>query len=477
MSFKTQQIQISGNATEQVVDYLIYGCQQAAKLANCATYIVRQAHFEVCPVVEFFDENDMYRQAFKSKTVKTSYATLCKELASNIHYQALGGQQAQQVIKSVVESFRSFNELLRMWFNRDLDFRPRMPGYRSSGALASFTIPAQGARVNLETGYLTIPISRDCKSDFRAISDTIELPGGYGFRPDQLAECRVFPRNNLLYVEYVYQDDTPSFPSCQLGLDRSKVMGIDPGVGNWLTCVTNFSSPFIIDGSKIKSWNQLYNKRIASLKKGKPQGYWDNELAAITEKRNLQMRDAINKAARYVVNYALTKRIGTIVFGWGTGIKTSVNLGSKNNQEFVQIPTAKLRERIKQLCVEYGIEFIQTEESYTSKASFLDDDFLVTFGAKPESWEPSGKRGQRVKGRLNNLGRGGYETADKQRINSDVNGALNIIRKVTEQLSVGAMQRLAKTTREALTLPKRIDVFNVMKRSYRSRAVSSFKLG
>jgi len=74
------------------------------------------------------------------------------------------------------------------------------------------------------------------------------------------------------------------------------------------------------------------------------------------------------------------------------GQKDSINLGSKTNQKFVQIPTAKLKNRIAQLCEQYGIKFVKTEESYTSKTSFLDNDFLPTFGAKPEGWKESGKR-------------------------------------------------------------------------------------
>ncbi len=95
------------------------------------------------------------------------------------------------------------------------------------------------------------------------------------------------------------------------------------------------------------------------------------------------MRDAVNKAARLLINYCLENGIGRIVFGWNKGQKDGIDIGAKNNQKFVQVPTAKLKERIKQLCEQYGIEFIETEESYTSQASFLDDDFLPTFGAKP----------------------------------------------------------------------------------------------
>jgi IS605 OrfB family transposase len=78
------------------------------------------------------------------------------------------------------------------------------------------------------------------------------------------------------------------------------------------------------------------------------------------------MRDAVNKVARLVVNHCLKNRIGTLVFGWNKGQKDSSNMGKKNNSLFVQIPTARLKDRIQQLCEAYGIRFVETEESYTN---------------------------------------------------------------------------------------------------------------
>ncbi|MGK7918485.1 MAG: IS200/IS605 family accessory protein TnpB-related protein [Trichodesmium sp.] len=132
----------------------------------------------------------------------------------------------------------------------------------------------------------------------------------------------------------------------------------------------------------------LYNKQIATFKEKKPQGFWSKRLSGITEKRDYfpteccanvprnQMRDAVNKAAKIVVNHCLKYGTGTIVFGWNKGQKQSIELGSQTNQKFVQISTARLKERIQELCNLYGWQFVETEESYTSKASFLDDDFL-----------------------------------------------------------------------------------------------------
>ena len=106
--------------------------------------------------------------------------------------------------------------------------------------------------------------------------------------------------------------------------------------------------------------NRWYNKQISTIKENKPQGFWSNQLAAITEKRNRQLRDGINKAARIVINHCLENNIGTIVFGWHKGQKNQIELGKKNNSEFVPIPTARLKQRIAQLSQEYGIIFIET---------------------------------------------------------------------------------------------------------------------
>ena len=121
---------------------------------------------------------------------------------------------------------------------------------------------------------------------------------------------------------------------------------------------------------------------------------------------------------------------GVIVHGWNEGIKNNSKMSKKVNQEFVTIPNSAIKYRIEQLAIQYGIEFITTEESYTSVSSFLDNDPLPTYGETPvRKHEFSGKRGAKIKGKLNNLGRGGYLTAKGFKINSDCNGAASIIKK------------------------------------------------
>ncbi|NEO95820.1 MAG: IS200/IS605 family element transposase accessory protein TnpB, partial [Moorea sp. SIO3G5] len=170
------------------------------------------------------------------------------------------------------------------------------------------------------------------------------------------------------------------------------------------------------------------------------------------------MRDNVNKVARFVINWCQRNSVSTIVFGWNKRNKDSINIGKKNNQQFVQIPTAKLKNRIEQLCIEHGIKFVETEESYTSKASFLDRDFLPVLGAKPEGWTASGKR----------VKRGLYRSGKGELINADCNGACNILRKVATQLG----KTLAEVGRAVLNLPQRYKLDSLSK-SYREASRSA----
>lgn len=163
------------------------------------------------------------------------------------------------------------------------------------------------------------------------------------------------------------------------------------------------------------------------------------------------MRDATNKAARIVVNHCLENGIGLIVFGWNKGQKDSANMGKITNQKFVSVPTAKLKDRIAQLCEQYGILFEETEESYTSKASFLDNDELPKYGEKPEQWQSSGKR----------VKRGLFRTATFGYINADCNGSANILRKlnVNGKLNLD----LSGLTRGVLTAPNRLRLWSYLR--------------
>jgi len=404
------------NPTPELKAILEFICSESHKLTNCGIYYARQRFFKTQKIIGKYD--------------------LEKEYKTNKHYQVMHSQAAQQILRSVAESFKSFKELDKKYSKGELHFKPRLPHYRQGAGFALVTYPKQALR--LVNDQLKIPLGTTVKRWFKLDSFTIPMPSNLEF--EDIKELRILPRNQCFYSEFVYkQKSVPEY-----NLDPNNALAIDPGINNWLSCVSNVGTSFIIDGRKVKSLNQWYNKRVATLKEGQPQGYWDEQLAQSTEKRNRQMRDGVNKAAKLVVNHCIEHQIGTVVFGWNDGQRQEAKLG-RTTQAFVQIPTAKLKERVKQLCGCYGIKFVETEESYTSKASFLDDDILPTYGEKPETWKPSGKR----------VKRGMYQTTQGILINADLNGAANIMRKVETQLGLN----LVKVCRQALTLATRFRIW------------------
>jgi transposase len=284
-------------------------CREANSLINSAKYIVRQ---------QFFNSG-------KPALVECEYESLDAEmkLLDNPNYRALYSQAAQRILKSVVAEFTSFNGLMKRFFQGEGE-RPNLPSYRKKGGLAPVTYPAQNLEFNLETGKVKLPLGKLVQSETKEMLPELWISGCVGIKPAQVIEVRILPRNGEFYAEYVYQQST-----YQADVDFSNVLGIDPGLNNWLTCVSNVGKSFIVDGKQVKSWNQWYNKRVATLKEGQPQGFWSPELASITEKRNRQMRDAVNKVARFILNWCLQHRVGTIVFGWNQRNKDGINIDSK----------------------------------------------------------------------------------------------------------------------------------------------------
>ena len=147
IEYRTQKILLTGKISDEVEAYLIWCCQQSNNLYNSGLYAVRQAHFEQCETSTFFDSNDQYRIAFKDRFVRSSYTQLCKDFKTNKHYIGLGGQQAQQCLKSIVEAIRGYNELLKLWWKGELDNRPRIPKYRKKKRSVPSSISQSGSKI------------------------------------------------------------------------------------------------------------------------------------------------------------------------------------------------------------------------------------------------------------------------------------------------------------------------------------------
>ena len=390
------------------------------KLYNTGIYFARQTLFKTGKLL-----TGKFDLAFEPSVSKSLLA------------QSMPSTPMQQTLMSVTEAFKSFKNLRDSHKKGQLHFRPKPPGYLQGSKLFKVAYPNSGGqRPTLIDGQLRFALGLTVKRWFGVSEFFLPMPSNLDY--SKVKEFTILPKNGVFYLEMSYEVEKQNHE-----LDINQALSIDLGTAdNLAACVDTLGNSFLIDARAMKAMNQLWNKKVSTRKEGKPQGYWDNWLDCVTRKRNHQMRDGINKAAKLIINHCLKYGIGTLVMGWNEGFKVDANLGNLNNQKFVQMPLGKLKSRVKQLCDLHGIRFIETEEAYTSKASFLDGDSLPKYGEKPMGWKASGNR----------IKRGLYRISDGFVVNADLNGAANILRKVAGRLGIS----LDQLSRRSLAVVARI---------------------
>ncbi|MBD0378734.1 RNA-guided endonuclease InsQ/TnpB family protein [Paenibacillus sedimenti] len=342
----------------------------------------------------------------------------------NENYKLMGSAAAQQTLKKVDEAFKSFFGLLKTPGQA-----PRIPKYLDKESFFELSFPQFRMQ---KDGTFDLPMSPAFKREFGKVT----IPFPKNLRPESVCEIRLIPKYDARYIEieYVYEIEAQKYE-----LNPDHALAIDLGIDNLAACITTLGTSFIIDGKRLKSYNQWYNKENARLQSIKDkQGIKEltyNQVQLVV-KRNNRSRDYLNKAARYIVDYCLSNQIGKIVVGHNEGWKHECDMGRLNNQTFVQIPHSQLIKTIKNLCTRYGIEFVKQEEAYTSKASFIDHDLIQNMQTY------SGKR----------IKRGLYQTLQGLFVNADVNAAANILRKSNHKAYQG------EVARGILTFPSRIQL-------------------
>ncbi len=364
-------------------------CRLSKNMYNVGLYSVRQFYFSEGGYLRY-ESNYHY----------------CKE---NENYQLLQTDIAQQILKVVDRSFKSFFNLIQKKCESLYRFEQiRMPRYLKKEGYFPLIIP----RIRVKDGYFNIPMSRKFKAEYGAV----KIPFPERLADKNLKEVRIIPRFDAQFFEVEFITESEGQPTVK----TNNVVAIDLGLDNLATCVSNTGSSFILDGRKLKSINQWYNKensRLQSIKDKQGIKGLTKKQISITVNRNNKVRDYLNKATRYLINWCSKNRISTLVVGVNPGLKQNINLGKKTNQKFVQIPHHSLRLKLKAMCDRYGLIYKEQEESYTSKASFLDGDLIPVYNAdNPTEYSFSGKR----------VKRGLYKTREGKLINADCNGAANI---------------------------------------------------
>ena len=322
---------------------------------------------------------------------------------------------AQQILKEVDGMFKSFFGLLKLTKKGSYKYQHiKLPSYLPKDGFTTLII----GMVRLNGNELLIPMSQSFKKEHDKIS--IKIPQQLIYK--KVKEIRIIPRNKARFfeIQYTYIEKEKNHQ-----LNKHNALGVDLGLNNLATCVTSRGESFIVDGKRLKSLNQWFNKENKRLQKlyrkqGFSEKFTSQRQYQLQRKRHRQVNDILSKSAKYIVNYCIKHDIGTIVIGYNVSLQSNTKLGRKNNQNFINVPFGKLRQKLNYLCQLNQINYIEQEESYTSKASFFDKDNLPTYNAdNPKTFSFSGKR----------IKRGLYKTSNCYKFNADVNGALNILKK------------------------------------------------
>ena len=353
----------------------------------------------------------LVRQAFIHEGVYLNYAAIFHRLKDHEAYCALPRKVSNDVLRQLDKNWRSFFAARAAWAEDPSQFvgRPRLPGYKDKQAgrnLLIYDLQAISA-TGLQRGEI-IPSQLG-----------ISIPTKH----TNVKQVRIVPRKGYYVVEVVYEREP-----ILAAVNPALYAGIDIGLNNLAAITSNKAGfvPRMVNGRPVKSLNQFYNKRKAELqhKLGTAGGTTGTtaQLERLTAHRTRQIDHYLHTASRRSSDLLVAEGIGTLVIGKNPLWKQETRMGKRNNQNFVSVPHARFIAMLTYKAALVGIQVKITEESYTSKASFLDADPLPVYDPQHKEKPPT-FTGRRVK-------RGLYRAANGQRFNADVNGAYNIMRKV-----------------------------------------------
>jgi len=353
------------------------------------------------------------RQKFINEGKYTNYFSNYHDCKENENYKLLV-QIGQNIIRCVDFSFRSFFQLIKKK-KEGIDLgKMKLPGYLDKDSY--YPIIWQTQMFKIEDNKIRLSMTSEFKNKFNIRKRFLYFDLPKHIDKNSIKEIKIVPHQKVKYftIHITYKKEKIKNEN----LNSNEFLSIDFGVSNLASCINSKGTSFILDGKKLKSINQGYNKEIARLKsildKQEPNSKrYSNKMYKITEKRNNKVNEYLNLVTNILVKHCIDNEIGNIIIGDFKDIQKNSNMGKVNNQNFVQIPFSKLSNKIRNKCSLNSINIEYQEESYTSRCSFIDNE---------EIKKHSVYKGKRIK-------RGLFKTENGILVNSDINGACNIMKK------------------------------------------------
>lgn len=358
-------------------------CYKSKNLYNCANYIIRQ---------EFINNGKWIRYNDLDK--------LLKQEGNNFDYKNMPlASTSQQCLKLLDKNWKSFFQSIKDYNKNSNKYlgRPKLPKYKQKDSRNLIVLTNQNCKIN--KGIIKFPKA---------------FKGFYlKTKVNNLQQVRIIPKDKCIVIEVVYKTE-----DIQLLQDNNRYIGIDLGLDNFATITNNCGLiPLVINGKGLKSINQYYNKQMShykSIAKRVNKLDYTNKMRKLTLKRNNKIEDYIHKTSRFLINYCRNNEINTIVIGNNKNWKQNSKMSKRVNQNFISIPYYSFIQKVQYKAEEFGIQVIITEESYTSGTSFLDNELPIK-----ENYNKSRRKY-----------RGLFVSNNGTKINADVNGSYQIIKKV-----------------------------------------------
>ena len=347
--------------------------------------------------------NYIQRQNFIKGEKIVIYKDLTKALKTHEPFKELGSNSSQHTLKMLDRAWKSFFVSIKDYSKNPNKYlgKPKLPKYKEKNG--RYVCILTNWQSQIKNGYLYFA--------FKPLKPYNNL-----FKTNIIGkhmQTRIIPKGSCYVLEIVYEIDVPN-----VTIESKNIIGIDLGLNNFATLTNNVGAlPIIINGKGIKSYNQYWNKqkaKISSDLKKRHNQNWSNKLERLTQKRNNKMEYYMHCTSKYVIDYCIAIGGDTIVVGHNKKWKQNSEMNRKVNQEFIQIPYENFINKLKYKCENQGIIFVETEESYTSGTSFLDNELPIV-----ENY---------IKKRR--IHRGLFKSNNGMLINADVNGSLQIIKKV-----------------------------------------------
>lgn len=363
---------------------------KSKNLYNHANFLVRD---------EFIRNNRWLRYGEINKILKA-------DLEFDDYRQMPTAQSAQQILRLLEKDWKSFFKAIRDWSkNKDKYLgRPKLPKYKAKDGKHILILTSQNAR--LKDNRLVFP---KAFCGFTIQPQFIKHDNFISFQ-----QVRFIPNYRSFTVELVYNIEVPDDALS----DNGRYLSVDIGLDNLATIVNNAGlKPVVINGKGLKSINKYYNKNISyyqEIAKRMNGRDYTNRMNHLTMKRNHKIDDYMHKAGKYLIDYALVNHFNTIVIGNNKEWKQKSAMSKIVNQSFVGIPHRRFIEMVQYKAQNAGLNVILTEESYTSGTSFLDNEDPV---------EADYNKTRRIH-------RGLFVSNNGIKINADVNGAYQIMKKV-----------------------------------------------